>query len=71
MLDFSHLLYVEFTPRQTALTVMLRLERGFHAFRGVPQELLFDQMKAFIVKDHRGSGSKLLEVAEFLRFAAH
>lgn len=71
VLGYSRLLYVEFTPRQTALTVMLGLERAFHAFGGVPQELLFDQMKAVIVEDHRGSGGKLLENAEFLRFAAH
>jgi len=71
VLGYSRLLYVEFTPRQTALTVMLGLERAFHAFGGVPQELLFDQMKAVVVEDHRGSGGKLLENAEFLRFAAH
>jgi hypothetical protein len=33
--------------------------------------LLFDQMKAVIVEDHRADGGKLLENPEFLRFAAH
>ena len=32
------LLYVEFVPRQTALTVMHGLERAFAAFGGVPRE---------------------------------
>ena len=71
VLGYSRLLYVEFVPRQTALTVMCGLERAFAAFGGVPRELLFDQMKSVIVEDHRGVGGKLLENAEFLRFAAH
>lgn len=71
VLGYSRLLYVEFVPRQTALTVMLGLERAFAAFGGVPRELLFDQLKAVIVEDHRGAGGRLLENAEFLRFAAH
>jgi transposase len=71
VLGYSRLLYVEFVPRQTALTVMLGLERAFAAFGGVPRELLFDQLKAVVVEDHRGVGGRLLENAEFLRFAAH
>ena len=38
---------------------------------GVPAELLFDQMKAVIIEDHREFGGKLLENIEFVRFAAH
>ena len=71
VLGYSRLLHVEFVPRQTALTVMLGLERAFSAFDGVPQEVLFDQMKAVIVADHRPGGGRLLENPEFLRFAAH
>jgi transposase len=71
VLGYSRYLYLEFVPRQTALTVMLGLERAFAFFGGVPQEILFDQMKAVIVGDHRPGGGRLLENPEFLRFAAH
>lgn len=71
VLGYSRFLHVDWVPRQTALTVMRSLEGAFAAFRGVPQELLFDQMKAVIVEDHRGTGGRLLENAEFARFAAH
>lgn len=71
VLGYSRLLYVEFVARQTALTVMLGLEHAFEAFGGVPQEILFDQMKSVIVADHRPGGGRLLENPEFLRFAAH
>ncbi len=37
----------------------------------MPRELLFDQLKAVIVEDHRPGGGRLLENAEFARFAAH
>jgi transposase len=71
VLGYSRLLYVEFVRRQTALTVMLGLERAFAAFGGVPRQILFDQMKSVIVEDHRPLGGRLLENPEFLRFAAH
>ena len=71
VLGYSRLLYVEFVRRQTALTVMLGLERAFQAFGGVPRQILFDQMKSVIVEDHRPTGGRLLENPEFLRFAAH
>jgi transposase len=71
VLGYSRLLYVEFVRRQTALAVMLGLERAFAAFDGVPREILFDQMKSVIVEDHRPTGGRLLENPEFLRFAAH
>ena len=50
---------------------MTGLERAFAYFGGVPRELLFDQMRAVVIGDERPSGGKLLENAEFLRFAAH
>ncbi|OLC79623.1 MAG: hypothetical protein AUH78_00245 [Gemmatimonadetes bacterium 13_1_40CM_4_69_8] len=71
VLGYSRVLYVEFVTRQTALTVMLGLERAFAAFGGVPQEILFDQMKSVILDDQRPHGGRLLENPEFLRFAAH
>jgi transposase len=39
------------------------------AFGGVPQELLFDQMKAVITRDLRLQGGALVRNLEFLRFA--
>jgi transposase len=71
VLGYSRLLYVEFVPRQTALAVMHGLEHALAYFGGVPQEVLFDQLKAVIVEAHRPGGGRLLENAEFARFAAH
>ena len=71
VLGYSRVLFVEFVARQTALTVMLGLERAFAAFGGVPHEILFDQMKSVILDDQRPHGGRLLENPEFLRFAAH
>jgi transposase len=71
VLGYSRLLYVEFVPRQTALAVMRGLEQAFAVFGGVPHEVLFDQLKAVIVEDHRPGGGRLLENAEFARFATH
>jgi transposase len=71
VLGYSRVLHVEFVARQTALSVMLGLERAFTAFGGVPHEILFDQMKSVILDDHRPTGGRLLENPEFLRFAAH
>lgn len=71
VLGYSRLLWVQFYPRQT-LTVLIRgLEEAFASFGGVPAELLFDQLKAVIIEDRRPEGGKLLENAEFRRFAAH
>ena len=40
-------------------------------FGGVPQELLFDQMRSVITRDLRLEGGALVRNAEFLRFAHH
>jgi len=37
----------------------------------VPQELLFDQMRAVVLSDERLGGSGLIMNAEFVRFSAH
>jgi transposase len=71
VLGYSRLLCIDIVARQTALTVMLGLERAFAMFGGVPREMLFDQMKSVVVADHRPGGGCLLENPEFLRFAAH
>lgn len=71
VLGYSRLLWVKFYARQTMSIVIRGLEDAFAYFGGVPQELLFDQMKAVVLADHRADGGKLLENPEFLRFAAH
>ena len=71
VLGYSRLLWFKFYPRQTMAVLMAGLEEAFAAFGGVPRELLFDQLKAVIVEDERMSGGKLLENAQFQRFAAH
>ena len=54
------------------MTVLMEaLESAFEAFGGVPEELLFDQMRAVVLSDDRGAGGGLLFNAEFLRFARH
>lgn len=71
VLGYSRLLWLQFYPRQTMQVVMRGLEEAFAFCGGVPQELLFDQMKAVIIDDRRPDGGKLLENPEFLRFANH
>ena len=39
--------------RQSMEVVMDGLERSFAFFGGAPMELLFDQMKAMVIGDHR------------------
>jgi hypothetical protein len=62
---------VQFYLRETMQVLMRGLEAAFTYFGGVPQELLFDQLKAVIADDDRPNGGKILENPEFLRFAAH
>jgi transposase len=71
VLAHSRLLWLQFYARQTKLVLMRGLEDAFAYFGGVPAELLFDQLKAVIVDDEREIGGRLLENAEFMRFAAH
>ena len=52
-------------------TLFAGLEEAFALFGGVPREILFDQMASVITRDLRDQGGKLVENAEFLRFAAH
>ena len=71
VLGYSRLLWLQFYSQQTMEVLIRGLERAFEFLGGVPNELLFDQLKAVIVDDERLSGGKLLENGEFLRFAAH
>jgi transposase len=71
VLAYSRLLWLQFYARQTMGVLMRGLEEAFGFFGGVPGELLFDQLKAVIIDDERAVGGRLLENAEFLRFANH
>lgn len=71
VLGYSRLLWLQFYSRQTMGVLISGLEQAFGFFGGVPCELLFDQMKSVIIDDARASGGRLLENAEFARFAAH
>ena len=71
VLGYSRLMWLQYYERQTMAVVMEGLESAFRYFRGVPSELLFDQMKAVIVEDNRSSGGQLVENPEFVRFAVH
>ena len=71
VLGYSRLLWLRFYPCQTMAVLMEALESGFDRFGGVPEELLFDQMRAVVLSDDRAAGGGLVLNAEFLRFAAH
>jgi transposase len=71
VLGYSRLLWCRFAPRQDMATLMSGLEDAFGYFGGVPQELLFDQMKTVISRDLRLEGGALVRNLEFLRFAGH
>ena len=71
VLGYSRLLWLRFYPRQTMTVLMEGLEGAFERFGGVPEELLFDQMRAVVLSDDRAAGGGLVLNAEFLRFAAH
>ena len=59
------------TPGRRWRSLMQALESAFERFGGVPEELLFDQMRAVVLSDDRVGGGSLVLNAEFLRFAAH
>ena len=71
VLGYSRVLWCRFYPRQDMRTLIDGLEDAFRYFGGVPQELLFDQMKAVITRDLRLQGGALVRNLEFLRFAHH
>ena len=69
VLGHSRILWLRFYPRQTMAVLIDGLESAFARFGGVPQELLFDQMRAVVLADHRAGSGGLMLNAEFLRFA--
>lgn len=71
VLGHSRLLWVHFYPRQDLQTLLLGLETCFADWGGIPQELLFDQMKAVITRDDRLTGGGIAENLELARFARH
>lgn len=71
VLGYSRLLWLRFYRRQTMETLIRGLECAFEFFGGVPEELLFDQMRSVVLSDDRLNGGGLTVNAEFLRFAAH
>jgi transposase len=71
VLGYSRLLWCRFYPRQDMATLIDGIEEALLYFGGVPQELLFDPMKAVITRDLRLEGGALVRNAEFLRFAHH
>ena len=68
---YSRHMWLQYYERQTMAVVMRGLEAAFRYFRGVPAEILFDQMKAVVVEDGCADGGRLVENPEFLRFANH
>jgi transposase len=71
VLGYSRFLWLRFYPRQTMQTLFRGLESAFESFGGVPQELLFDQMRSVVLSDERLGGTGLVLNSEFLRFATH
>ena len=71
VLGWSRFMWVRFYERQTMRTLFDGLEAAFASFGGAPKEVLFDQMKAVVLEDHREEDGPLVENAEFLRFAHH
>lgn len=71
VLGYSRLLWLRFFERQTMSVLFAGLEEAFAFFGGVPREILFDQMRAVIVADHRFDGGPLVTNPELSRFAHH
>jgi transposase len=71
VLGHSRHMWFRYFKRQDMRTLYRGLEEAFHFYGGVPEELLFDQMKAVITKDLRLLGGQLVVNEESLRFAAH
>jgi len=71
VLGYSRRMWLRFYERQTMMVVIRGIEESFPYLGGVPAELLFDQMKAVVVSDGRGSGGGLVENPEFRGFSDH
>ncbi len=71
VLGHSRLLWLRFYSQQTMEVLFRGLESAFESFGGVPQELLFDQMRSVVLSDDRAGGGGLVMNTEFLRFSQH
>jgi hypothetical protein len=71
VLGHARLLWVQFYPRQDLATLVHGLEACFAAWRGVPREVLFDQMRSVLTRDDRLAGGGLVHNLELSRFARH
>lgn len=71
VLGYSRLLWLQFYTHQTMEVLFRGLESAFEFFGGVPQELLFDQMRSVVLSDDRTGGGELVMNTEFLRFSQH
>ena len=60
MLDYSRLLWFRFFKRQDMGTLFEGLEEAIRFLRGVPRELLFDQMRSVVVAADRLAGGALV-----------
>ena len=69
VLGYSRLLWVRYYERQTLPVLVRGVEAAFRYFGTVPQELLFDQMKAVVIKDGRERGGWLVTSPEFRSFS--
>ena len=58
VLSHSRLLWLCFYRRQTMAVLTEGLESAFARFGGVPNELLFDQMRAVVLSDQRVGGGR-------------
>ena len=57
VMSHSRLLWLRFYQRQTMEVLIEGLESAFGWFGGVPQELLFDQMRSVVLSDGRAGGA--------------
>ena len=65
VLRYSRLLWPRFYAGQTMTVLMDGLESAFERFGGVPDELLFDQMRSVVLSDDRAAGGD--QVADLAR----
>ena len=61
VLGCSRRMWLGFYERWTMGVVIRGLEESFDCFGGVPEEMLFDQIKAVVLADGRNSGGRLVE----------
>ena len=71
VLGYSRRIWLRFYLRPTLTVVIRGIEEAFPCLEGVPAELQFDQLKAVVISDRRGSGGRLIENPEFRAFSHH